>query len=217
MKLLIIEDEQSLRDALCKGFEKLGYAVDTAGDGEAALSYYYGGLYDAIVLDLNLPKMDGLEVLKAIRDENEEAKVLILSARSEVENKITGLDCGANDYLEKPFHFKELHARIRALLRRDYKIRDNEIKTRDLTLNLALKKVYSTTGEVALTKKEYGILEYLMMNKGRTVSGESLIEHVWDSKVNVFTNAFKVHLTSLRKKLPEGVIGTIRGEGYYVE
>ncbi|HWQ42287.1 MAG TPA: response regulator transcription factor [Desulfosporosinus sp.] len=217
MKLLVVEDEMSLQSALQKGFTKLGYAVDTASDGEEALKHYYSSLYDAIILDMNLPKIDGIDVLKEIRKENAEIKVLILSARSELEDKIAGLDMGANDYLAKPFHFKELEARVRALLRRNFSTQNTEISTDRLVLNTALKKMYLDGVEITLTKKEYGIIEYLLMNKGTLVSGEDLIEHVWDSEADSFTNAFKVHINSLRKKLPQSTIKNIRGQGYYVE
>ncbi len=217
MRLLIIEDEQALHNALRKGFEKSGYAVDTAMDGEAALECFYSASYDVIILDLNLPKMDGLEVLEEIRKEDRTTNVLVLSARSEVEDKITGLDLGANDYLAKPFSFKELHARVRALSRRDYEVKDNAIKIGDITLDMTLKKVKVKDKTIALTKKEYGILEYLMVNRGKVISAEAIFEHVWDSSADMFSNAFKVHLASLRKKLPKNFIKTRRGEGYYVE
>lgn len=217
MKLLVVEDEMSLQSALQKGFTKLGYAVDTASDGEEALERYYSSLYDVIILDMNLPKIDGIEVLKEIRKENSEIRVLILSARSELEDKIAGLDMGANDYLAKPFHFKELEARVRALLRRNFSTQNTEISMDRLVLNTALKKVYLDGVEISLTKKEYGIVEYLLMHKGTLVSGEDLIEHVWDSEAEAFTNAFKVHINSLRKKLPQDTIRNIRGQGYYVE
>ncbi|MDO0825539.1 response regulator transcription factor [Desulfosporosinus nitroreducens] len=217
MKLLVIEDEISLQSALQKGFIKLGYAVDTASDGEEALEHYYSSPYDAIILDMNLPKIGGIDVLKEIRKENSEIKVLILSARSELEDKIAGLDMGANDYLAKPFHFKELEARVRALLRRNFSTQNTEISTDRLVLNTALKKMYLDGVEITLTKKEYGIVEYLLMHKGTLVSGEDLIEHVWDSEADSFTNAFKVHINALRKKLPQSTIKNIRGQGYYVE
>ncbi len=216
MKLLIIEDETALLNALKKGLSKSGYAVDTARDGEAALDKFYGAYYDVIVLDLNLPKLDGIDVLKAIRNEDEKTNVLILSARSEVEDKIKGLDLGANDYLAKPFSFNELQARIRALTRRDYNVKDTVLSCGDVVLDMALKKVQHAGKDISLRKKEYGILEYLMLHQGKIVSAETLFEHVWDSRADQFSNAFKVHLTSLRKKLPEGFIKTVRGEGYYV-
>jgi len=217
LKILIIEDELSLQKALAKGFRKLGYTVDTAGDGEQALEFYFSNLYNLVILDLNLPKLDGLDVLREIRKENKEIPVLILSARNEVSDKINGLDMGANDYLAKPFHFDELEARARALLRRDFKTAPTVIICGDVKLDTSLKTVFHNDTEIPLTKKEYGIFEYLMLNKGRVISGEELIETVWESDADIFTNAFKVHINAMRKKLPEGFIKNTKGQGYYVE
>jgi len=217
MKLLIIEDESTLRKALAKGFGKLGYAVDAAEDGEEALDFYFGNQYNLVILDLNLPKLDGLDVLSEIRKENKEIPVLILSARSDVRDKIVGLDMGANDYLAKPFHFDELEARARALLRRDFKTAPTVIVCGDIKLDTALKNVFCNDTEVPLTKKEYGIFEYLLLNKGRVISGEELIAAVWESDADSFTNAFKVHVNAIRKKLPEDFIKNTKGQGYYVE
>ena len=217
MKLLIVEDELSLQGALCKGFNKLGYAVDSASDGEEALELYYSSFYDAIILDLNLPKLDGIDVLREIRKEDSKTKIIILSARSEVEDKILGLDMGANDYLAKPFHFRELDARVRALLRRDFSVMSPEIIVSGLTVDTSLKKAFYQGREIPLTKKEYGILEYLFINRGSVVSSETLMEHVWDSNADLLSNALKVHINSIRKKLPEDIIKNVRGQGYYVE
>jgi len=217
MKLLIVEDETALQKALEKGFRKTGYAVDIAGDGEQALELYFSNQYNLVVLDLNLPKIDGLDVLAEIRNENKEIPVLILSARSEVNDKITGLDMGANDYLAKPFHFNELEARVRALLRRDFKTADTIITSEAVKLDTALKKVFYNGAEVPLTKKEYGIFEYLMLNKGKVINVNELIESVWESDVDMFSNAFKVHINSIRKKLPGDIIKNAKGQGYYVE
>jgi Response regulators consisting of a CheY-like receiver domain and a winged-helix DNA-binding domain len=217
MKLLIVEDETALLNALAKGFGKLGYIVDTAGDGEQALELYYSNHYNLIVLDLNLPKIAGLDVLQEIRKENKEIPVLILSARNEVSDKIIGLDMGANDYLEKPFYFNELEARTRALLRRNFKTTPTTIICGAVKLDTSMKKVFCNDSEISFTKKEYGIFEYLMLNKGRIVSGEELIEAVWESDVDIFTNAFKVHINAIRKKLPENFIKNMKGQGYYVE
>lgn len=217
MKLLVVEDEESLLSALVKGFTKLGYAVDAAAHGEEALELYYGSFYDAIILDLNLPKLDGVDVLKEIRQDNSQAKVIILSARSEVEDKILGLDLGANDYLAKPFNFLELEARVRALLRRDFSVISSEITVSTLTVDTSLKKAFCQGREISLTKKEYGILEYLLVNRGSVISSETLMEHVWDSNADILSNALKVHINSIRKKLPEDIIKNARGQGYYVE
>ena len=217
MKILIVEDESDLRKALAKGFQKSGYVIDSAGDGEEALEFYFCNQYNLVVLDLNLPKLDGLDVLREIRKENKEIPVLILSARNEVNDKINGLDMGANDYLAKPFHFNELEARARALLRRDFKTVPAVVVCGDVKLDTALKNALYNNIEISLTKKEYGIFEYLMLNKGRIISGEELIEAVWESDADSFTNAFKVHINAMRKKLPENFIKNAKGQGYYVE
>ena len=217
MKLLIVEDVIALQKALVKGFQKLGYAVDAAEDGEQALELYFSNRYNLIVLDLNLPKIDGLEVLREIRNENKDIPVLILSARSEMDDKITGLDKGANDYLAKPFDFPELEARVRALLRRSFKTADTVIVCGDVRIDTSLKRVFLLNKEIQLTKKEYGILEYLAVNKGRIISNEELIESVWESETDLFSNSFKVHINTLRKKLPYNIIKNAKGQGYYVE
>ena len=217
MKLLIVEDETTLLRALSKGFRKLGYTVDAAEDGEQALDFHFDNQYNLVVLDLNLPKIDGLDVLKEIRTENKEIPVLILSARSDVQDKIIGLDMGANDYLAKPFHFDELEARVRALLRRDFKTADTVVSCGEIKLDTALKKVFWREDAIQLTKKEYGIFEYLMLQKGRIVSGTEIVEAVWESDADIFTNAFKVHINAMRKKLPEDFIKNVKGQGYYVE
>ena len=217
MKLLIVEDETTLLRALSKGFRKLGYTVDATEDGEQALDLYFDNQYNIVVLDLNLPKIDGLDVLKEIRTENKKIPVLILSAKSEVQDKIIGLDMGANDYLAKPFHFDELEARVRALLRRDFKTADTIVSCGEIKLDTALKKVFLREDAIQLTKKEYGIFEYLMLQKGRIVSGTEIVEAVWESDADIFTNAFKVHINAMRKKLPEDFIKNVKGQGYYVE
>jgi len=217
MKLLVIEDEAALRKALVKGFQKLGYTVDNAEDGEQALDFYFDNQYNLVILDLNLPKMDGIDVLKEIRNENKEIPVLILSARSEVGDKIIGLDMGANDYLAKPFHFNELEARVRALLRRDFKTADTIISSGDIRLDTSLRKVFYKDTETQLTKKEYGIFEYLMLNKGKIISVNELTESVWESDVDMYSNAIKVHINSIRKKLLDDIIKNAKGQGYYVE
>ena len=217
LKLLIVEDEHSLLNALSKGFRKLGYIVDIAADGEQALEQYYSNQYSLIILDLNLPKLDGLDVLLEIRKDNIEIPVLILSARNEIEDKIKGLDMGANDYLSKPFHFSELEARVRALLRRNFKTSPAVIVCDSIKLDTSLRMVFFHDSKISLTKKEYGILEYLMLNRGRVISGEELIAVVWESDADLFTNAFKVHITAMRKKLPENFIKNEKGQGYYVE
>lgn len=221
MRILVVEDEMSLRKALCNGLKKYGYGVDPANDGEHALELIEIYAYDLVILDLNLPKMNGMDVLRKVRKTNKQLRVLILSARTEVEDKISGLDAGANDYLSKPFHFKELEARIRALLRRQFIEQDSVHTHGNITMDTALKCVSVNDQKIELTKKEYSILECLFLNKGRIMSAEELIEHVWDSEANLFSNSFKVHINSLKKKLAKhtgdkGLIQNTRGLGYFI-
>jgi DNA-binding response OmpR family regulator len=217
MKLLIVEDDELLQKTLYKGFRKLDYTVDAASDGEEALDMFFSNVYDLIVLDLNLPKIDGMEVLEEIRADNKEIPILILSAKGEVTDKISGLDSGANDYLAKPFHFAELEARIRALLRRSFKTADTVIQVDAVRLDTAGKKLYVQDNEVELTKKEYGVIEYLMLRKGETIRTAEIIERVWESEAEDAWGSFKVFLSMLRKKLPVNFIKNTRGQGYYVE
>ncbi|MFK7692642.1 response regulator transcription factor [Paenibacillus sp. HJGM_3] len=221
MKVLVVEDDLSMQKAIATGLKKFGYAVDVAADGVEALHRADVNHYDAIVLDWNLPRIDGLDVLRAIRKNDEEVKVLILSARSEVEDKIAGLDTGANDYMAKPFHFKELEARLRALLRRKFILTDTRIAHGELQIDTALKQVYVRNQSIDLTKKEYGILEYLMLHKDKVIGAEEMIEHVWDSSTDLFSNSFKVHINSLKKKLAvhlgdQEIVKNIRGHGYFI-
>lgn len=213
MRLLLVEDERKLSQVLAKGLKKLSYTVDRAFDGEEALELFSVYGYDLMVLDLNLPKIDGWEVLRQIRQQDRQVKVLILSAKNQVEDKIAGLDLGANDYLEKPFDFLELAARIRNLLRWEFVQRESQWE--DGRLKIDFKTVLVDGEEIALTHKEYGILEYLVQNRTRFVSAEELLEHVWDREADLFSNTLKYHIHSLKKKLglPE-VIQNERGKGY---
>lgn len=221
MKILVVEDDLSIQRSICMGLRKFGYAVDAASDGEEALKMVEIHEYDAIVLDWNLPKIDGIDVLREIRNDKPDIKVLILSARSEVEDKIFGLDTGANDYMVKPFHFKELEARLRALLRRRFSQSDTRLSYGEIIMDTALKAVYFKDTPIELTKKEYSILEYLMFNKDKIVSTEEIMEHLWDSSFDGFSNSLKVHINSLKKKLStfvgeQEVIKNKRGFGYYI-
>lgn len=218
MKLLLVEDEEILSKTIAKGLGILGYAVDCAYDGEEALYLYEINEYDLMILDLSLPKLDGMEVLRRIRRKDEEFRVLILSARTSLEDKVNGLDWGSNDYLTKPFEFKELEARIRSLLRRSFSTRNTTLVCGCLQLDTAAKKILCNGQRIELTRKEYALLEYLMVNAGKMVSAEELIEHAWDSETDLFSNSFRFHIHSLRKKLDaagaQGYILTQRGHGY---
>ncbi|NGP45656.1 response regulator transcription factor [Bacillaceae bacterium SIJ1] len=215
MKILLVEDEKQLAHIIKNGLKKMSYAIDTAFDGEEALELLEINSYDLVILDLNLPKIDGIDVLKRIRETDDELKVLILSARNDVVDKVHGLDLGANDYLEKPFDFLELAARIRNLLRRSFIQTDTTISCGRLHIDTAAKIVTIDNELLDLTNKEYGILQYLALNKDRFVSAEEMIEHVWESDIDPFSNSFKVHMHSLRKKVGvKGMIKNVRGKGY---
>ena len=218
MRLLLVEDERDLNFIIAKGLKKQGYAVDSAYDGQEALELFDVNEYDLIILDLNLPIIDGYEVLKTVRQTNAEIKIIILSARSSIDERVKGLDNGANDYLVKPFDFKELEARIRNLLRMDFSRKPATLKTMDLVLDSNTKKVFVGDREVELTRKEYSILEYLMSNQDRLIPNEELFEHIWDCEADEFSNTLKFHMHSLKKKLaqasPKEYIINKRGQGY---
>ncbi|MBJ6360377.1 response regulator transcription factor [Paenibacillus sp. GCM10012307] len=222
MKILLVEDEEELSQIVDRGLRKSGYAVDKAYDGEEALSYYSVNTYDVIILDLNLPEIDGLKVLKFIREKDKETKVLILSARNAIEDRVKGLDMGANDYLSKPFDFLELQARIRNLLRMAYVQHGNEITCDGLHLNIATKMVSFQDEKLPLTKKEYAILEYMMLHKGQVISPERLLNHTSDSDADFFPDTLKYHIHSIKKKLADAkcnkdLIRNVRGMGYKIE
>ena len=218
MRLLIVEDEKELCDTISKSLYESGYEVDTCYDGDEALDYILAENYDLIVLDLNLPGTDGMDILKELRKENEETKVLILSARSQIVDKVEGLDAGANDYMEKPFHLQELEARIRSLTRRKFIQKDICLYCGEIKFDTKKREAYAKETLVSLTRKENGILEYLLLNQGRPVSQEELIEHVWDASVDSFSGSIRVHMSSLRKKFKvvlgyDPIVNKI-GEGY---
>lgn len=221
MKLLVVEDEEVIQNIISKGLKKKGYAIDQASNGKMALELFAVNEYDLIILDLNLPQVDGMEVLKQIRELNQEIKILILSARSQVEDKIKGLDGGSNDYMVKPFDFFELEARIRNLLRRNFIQLDTKIEIQNVILDSAKKEVLIDQAKVNLTRKEYAILEYLMLNHNHVISAEQLMEHVWESEMDLFSNTLKYHVSSLKKKLffvgiPKEFIQNLRGQGYVI-
>ena len=218
MKLLVAEDENDLRESLVEGLRLDGYAVDCCADGEVADELLFAEKYDLIVLDLNLPGMDGIDVLKNLRKHDKETNVLILSARTSVEDKIAGFDIGANDYLTKPFHFAELQARVRSLLRRKTVQEDTVLCCGGVSFDTVSRTVQANGISVSLTAKETAILEYLLLHKGRIISQQELLEHVWDSSVDSFSNSVRVHISSLRRKLRGDLsydpIVNIIGEGY---
>ena len=220
MRLLIVEDEKNLCDTIAKNLYGAGYEVDTSYDGDDALDCILSEDYDLIVLDLNLPGTDGMDILKELRKKNEETKVIILSAKSQIADKVAGLDAGANDYLEKPFHLQELEARIRSLTRRKFVQKDVCLHCGEIKFDTKKREAYAKDKPVSLTRKENGILEYLLLNQGRPISQEELIEHVWDASIDSFSGSIRVHMSSLRKKLKavleyDPIINKI-GEGYKI-
>ena len=201
MHILVVEDERALCDTIVRSLRRLAYSVDFCYNGNKALELIDVERYDLILLDLNLPGTDGMTVLRTLRKTDHETRVLILSARSEVADKVEGLDAGANDYLAKPFHLAELEARIRSLTRRQFTQNDVVLSCEDLAFDTKARTASVAGQALTLTRKETGILEYLLLNKGRPVSQEELIDHVWDNSVDNFSNSIRVHISSLRKKL----------------
>lgn len=219
MRVLIVEDEISISAALKKGLEKEGYAIDVAYTGESAKALIDVYEYDLIVLDVNLPGIDGIAVLKELRECNPLTRVIIVSANRTIDDRIRGLDSGANDYMIKPFDLQELKARIRALLRRDFASRPSIVNEGGFELDLSTHRVSYMDRELILTLKEYSILKYLIQNKDRIISSEELHEHIWNDDSNPFTDVMRVHIYSLRKKLmaatgKNDIISTVRKVGY---
>ena len=222
MRILIIEDEIELCEDMAKGLQLNGYAVDTCHDGEEGYELLCINNYDLLILDLNLPKKDGFQVLKDIRIEKPNLKVIILSARDGIVDKVSGLDLGANDYMIKPFHFEELLARIRGLLRINIVVENIVLECDKVKLDTNKKNIMIEDTIVPFSTKEYEILYYLMKHKNTLVSQEELLEHVWDDRVDCFTTTVRVHIFNLRKKLvkygqTEPIIKSVVGRGYIIE
>ena len=201
MHLLVIEDERVLCETIVRSLRRLAYSVDHCYDGDQALELLGTERYDLVLLDLNLPGKDGMTVLRTFRQRDRKTPVLILSARSEVKDKVEGLDAGANDYLSKPFHLAELEARIRSLTLRQFTQQDVLLTFKALSFDTRSRTATVDGQTLALTRKETGILEYLMVHQGRPVSQEELMEHVWDNSVDSFSNSIRVHISALRKKI----------------
>jgi two-component system copper resistance phosphate regulon response regulator CusR len=218
MRVLIAEDDKPVASFVQKGLESEQYAVDVAQDGDEAQFMVEQFDYDVVVLDLTLPRIDGLDVLQHIRQTKPALPVLILTGRSRVEDRVKGLDLGADDYLTKPFSFSELSARVRALLRRANHPAEVVLKVADLEMHRVERTVKRAGRTIELTPKEFGLLEYLMRNAGRCVTRAMIIEHVWNLSFDTMTNVVDVYINYLRKKIDEGsetkLIHTVRGVGY---
>ncbi len=221
MRILVVEDERKIAEFLRKGLKAEGYAVDIAGDGEQGRFLTGTETYDLVILDLRLPKMDGLTLCRTLREEKFAAPILMLTVRDSVKDKILGLDSGADDYLTKPFDFEELLARVRALLRKRGSAEPTRLQVDDLVLDLLAHKVERGTVPIPLTSKEFALLEYLMRNAGAVVSRAMIAEHVWDVHFDSFTNVIDVSINHLRSKVdrdfPKKLIQTVRGRGYVLK
>jgi two-component system copper resistance phosphate regulon response regulator CusR len=220
MRVLIVEDEKRIQDFLSRGLESAGYAVDAAMDGNTGVEMVHATEYDLIILDLNLPDIDGLQVLQKIRNRKVSPPVLILSARDTVDDRVKGLELGADDYLVKPFAFVEMLARVRALLRRGQPTPER-LQVGDLQLDCIRRKVTRANDNIELAPKEFSILEYLMRNRGRPLSRTMIVEHVWDMDYDGLTNIVDVYIRHLRSKIddkyPIKMIHTVRGIGYMLD
>ena len=221
MRILVVEDEKDLNNIITKHLKKNNFSVDSVFNGEEALEYLDYGTYDLIVLDIMLPKVNGYEVIKKLRENKNEIAVLMLTARDSIEDKIKGLDLGADDYLIKPFDFGELLARIRALVRRKYGNTSNTMEIDDLCIDIAKKTVVRGGKNIELTGKEYEVLEYLIQNKGHVLSRDKIRDSVWDYGYEGESNIIDVLIKNIRKKIDIGnskqLIHTKRGLGYVLK
>ena len=221
MRILVVEDDKKVAGFIKKGLEEETYAVDVAYDGEDGLHFGSEGKYDLIILDIMLPKIDGLEILSQLRDQGKDTPILLLTAKDAVDDKVTGLNKGADDYLTKPFAFSELLARVRVLLRRGKAEVKTTLMISDLTLDLVSHKVNRGGDEIELTGKEYGLLEYFMRNQEKVLTRTMIAEHVWDYNFDTFTNVIDVYINHLRKKIDKGrelkLLHTLRGVGYVMK
>jgi DNA-binding response OmpR family regulator len=220
MKILVVEDEHLIANALKKGLELEHHVVDLAFDGLEGYDLASTVDYDLLILDLMLPKMGGLELCQKIRQKNINLPILILTAKSQIEDKVKGLNCGADDYLTKPFAFEELLARIRALTRRPQKAITETLTVKDLFLNLSTYQVYRGKKKISLSSKQYALLESLMRHPGQILTKEQLISHVWSYESDILPNTVEVYIRNLRQKIDKDyqvkLIKTIRGFGYKI-
>lgn len=221
MRILIIEDEKSLANLIKKGLQEEGYAVDIAYDGEEGLFMAENESYDGIILDLMLPLIDGMSILKKLRQAKNKTPILILSAKDTVIDKVEGLDSGADDYLTKPFSFEELLARLRVLLRRVKGLKSSIVEIADLVIDLSTHEVKRGGKAIELTTKEYALLEYMVLNKNKILSRTDIVEHLYDYDFDLDSNIIDVFIYRLRTKIDNGfdkkLIHTIRGAGYMLK
>ncbi len=216
MRILIVEDEPDLLRSLAQALREEGYAVDTANNGEDGLFKAENFDYDAVVLDVMLPKLDGWEILKRLR-KSKKTPVLMLTARDQTRDRVKGLDTGADDYMVKPFDLPELSARLRALIRRSANLTTNLIEIGDVKIDTAARKVFRAEKPVELTAREYALLEFLALHRGEVVTRTQLYEHLFDENDSTLSNLLDVHVSNLRKKLGAEFIVTRRGHGYCIE
>jgi DNA-binding response OmpR family regulator len=218
MRILMAEDDSALGSFVSKGLEAEHYAVDLSGDGEQARAMASELDYDLVMLDLNLPRLDGISILRSVRVRKPSMPILILTGRNRVEDRVQCLDLGADDYLMKPFSFSELSARIRALLRRSHVPAESVLKVDDLRLDRVERRVERAGRGIELTSKEFALLEYMMRNAGRRITRAMIIEHVWNISFDTSTNIVDVYVNYLRRKVDDGfgsrLIHTVRGVGY---
>ena len=221
MRVLLVEDDPRMAQVITKGLREQSYAVDAANDAQTALYLASVNDYDVIVLDVLLPDRDGYEVCRELRTRRNPTPILMLTARATIEDRLTGFEAGADDYLTKPFSFRELLARMHALLRRDSQLRPDILEIADLVVDSAGHKVSRADQEIQLTAKEYALLEYLARRVGQLVSRGEIAAHVWDDSFDPFSNAIEVYINRLRKKIDEQhatkLLHTRRGEGYILE
>lgn len=221
MKILVVEDERDLNRIITKHLKKNNYSVDSCFDGQEALNFISYSEYDLIITDIMMPNVDGYEFIDKLRANKNDTPVIMLTAKDTLEDKIVGLDSGADDYIVKPFEFEELLARIRVLMRRNYGLATNIIQIEEVTLDLAKKQVTKSGEIIDLTGKEYEVLEYLMKNKGSILSRDQILNHVWDYEYEGASNIVDVIIKNIRKKLDRGegntIIYTKRGLGYFVK
>lgn len=221
MRILVVEDEPDMNAIICKTLTAEGYSVDHCFDGKEALEYFQTGVYDAAILDVMIPHINGFDVLKKIRSKGNLTPIIFLTAKDTISDRVQGLDLGANDYLVKPFSFEELMARIRAMTRKASGNPTNIYQIADLSLNLSTHQVFRGKDEIALSAKEFSLLEYLLVNKGIVLSREKIENHIWNYDYEGGSNAVDVYIRYLRKKIddnyPNKLIHTIRGCGYVLK